>query len=315
MIPRAILVYHPDAAEARGYAELVRLPRPSLSVRVASTPEEAADLVAETEILYAWQFPTPLLRLAPKLGWVQCMGAGVERFIVPELSRRVILTRAAGIFGPWMAEYTLGWCLWITQRMEQFRAQQRQRRWVEASPQRLRGATLCLVGLGDIGRAIARAARGLGMRVIGVTRSGRRAPEAERVYRTSAMRQALAQADFAVLTVPLTPATHDLIGTRELAAMKPSAWLINIGRGPVVDEDALIAALRDRRIGGAVLDVFNREPLPIDHPLWTLDNVVITPHISGPSTPAEISPIFNDNLRRYLAGRPLRHVVDRARGY
>jgi phosphoglycerate dehydrogenase-like enzyme len=151
--------------------------------------------------------------------------------------------------------------------------------------------------------------------VIGVTRSGRRAPEAERVYRTSAMRQALAQADFTVLTVPLTPATHDLIGTRELAAMKASAWLINIGRGPVIDEDALIAALRDRRIGGAVLDVFNREPLPIDHPLWTLDNVVITPHISGPSTPAEISPIFNDNLRRYLAGRPLRHVVDRARGY
>jgi phosphoglycerate dehydrogenase-like enzyme len=313
--PRAILVYHPDPAEARGYAELVRLPRPSLSVRVASTPEEAADLVAETEILYAWGFPTPLLRLAPKLGWVQCMGAGVERFIVPELPRRVILTRAAGIFGPWMAEYTLGWCLWITQRMEQFRALQRQRRWIEASPQRLRGATLCLVGLGDIGRAIARAARGLGMRVIGVTRSGRRAPEAERVYRTSAMRQALAQADFAVLTVPLTPATHDLIGTRELAAMKASAWLINIGRGPVVDEDALIAALRDKRIGGAVLDVFNREPLPIDHPLWTLDNVVITPHISGPSTPAEISPIFNDNLRRYLAGRPLRHVVDRARGY
>lgn len=315
MTSRAILVYYPDAAEARAYAELIDLPRASLSVRVASTPDEAADLVADTEILYAWKFPTALLRSAPKLGWVQSMGAGVERFLVPELPRRVILTRVAGIFGPWMAEYTLGWCLSVTLRMEAYRAQQRQRRWVELPPARLRGATMCLVGLGDIGRSIAKAARALGMRVIGVTRSGRRVPEAERVYRTSSMRQALAQADFVVLTVPLTPTTHDLLGARELAAMKSTAWLVNIGRGPVIDEDALIAALRDKRIGGAVLDVFNREPLPADHPLWTLDNVVITPHVSGPSTPGEINPIFSDNLRRYLAGRPLKYVVDRTRGY
>jgi len=312
---RAILVYHPDAAETRAYAELVRLPRPTLSVRVASTADEAADLVVETEILYGWQFPTALLRRAPKLGWIQSMGAGVERFLVPDLPRKVILTRAAGVFGPWMAEYTLGWCLWVTQRMELFRTQQRQRRWVEMNPTRLGGATMCLVGLGDIGRAIARSARALGMRVIAVTRSGRRAPEAARVYKTSTIRQALAQADFVVVTVPLTPSSHDLIGTRELAAMKPTAWLINVGRGPVVDEDALIAALDEKRIGGAVLDVFNREPLLLDHPLWGMDNVVITPHISGPSTPAEISPIFNENLRRYLTGRPLKHVVDRTRGY
>ena len=315
MTSRAILVYYPDAAEARAYAELVRLPRPALTVRVASTPEEAADLVADTEILYAWNFPIALLRRAARLGWIQSMGAGVERFMVPDLPKRVILSRAAGIFGPWMAEYTLGWCLWVTQRIELFRAQQRQRRWVEVAPLRLRGLTLCCVGLGDIGRSIARAAKSVGMRVVGVTRSGRRPPEAERVYRPAAIRQAVAQADFVVVTVPLTPTTHDLIGARELAAMKSTAWLINIGRGPVVDEDALIAALRERRIGGAVLDVFNREPLPADHPLWGLDNVAITPHISGPSTPAEIAPVFNDNLKRYLGGRPLRHLVDRGRGY
>lgn len=315
MIARAILAYHPDAAEARAYAQLIRLPRPTFLVRVASTPEEAADVIADTEILYAWRFPPALLRRAAKLAWIQSMGAGVEHFLVPGLPRRVVLTRAAGIFGPWMAEYTLGWCLWTTQRIEQFRAQQRQRRWVETPPQRLAGGTMCLVGLGDIGRAIARAARALGMRVIAITRSGRRAKEAERVYRVSSSRQALAQADFVVLTVPLTPSSHDLIGARELAAMKPTAWLINIGRGPVVDEDALIAALRERRIAGAILDVFNREPLPPDHPLWALDNVAITPHISGPSVPTEIAPLFNDNLRRYLARRPLRHVVDRTRGY
>jgi phosphoglycerate dehydrogenase-like enzyme len=115
--------------------------------------------------------------------------------------------------------------------------------------------------------------------------------------------------------VPLSDATRGLVGAAELAVMKPSAWLINIARGPIVVEAALLDALRQRRIGGAVLDVFDTEPLPADHPLWALDNVAITPHISGPSTPCEIGPIFNDNLRRYLAGRPLRHVVDRRRGY
>jgi len=105
------------------------------------------------------------------------------------------------------------------------------------------------------------------------------------------------------------------VGPAELAAMKPTAWLLNLARGPIVDEAALLAALRGRRIGGAVLDVFDTEPLPTDHPLWGFDNVVVTPHISGPSTPLEIGPIFNDNLRRYATGRPLRHPVDRTRGY
>jgi phosphoglycerate dehydrogenase-like enzyme len=115
--------------------------------------------------------------------------------------------------------------------------------------------------------------------------------------------------------LPLTTETRGIIGAAALEAMKPSAWLINIARGAVVDESALLAALERKQIAGAVLDVFDREPLPPSHPLWKLDNVVVTPHISGPSTPDEIAPVFNDNLARYLAGRPLRHVVDRIRGY
>src|SRR5262249_12910931 len=200
------------------------LSRRFLSFPLASSPEDAAPLIGRAEVLYAWQFPSELLSRAQHLRWVQSMGAGVERFCVPQLPRHVILTRAAGVFGRWMAEYTLAWCLWVTQRIELFRDQQRQRRWNEVTPARLGGTPLCGVGLGDIGRVVARAARGLGMRVIGVTRSGRAAREAERVYRASALRQALAAADFVVLTVPLTPATHDLIGPRELAAMKRSAW-------------------------------------------------------------------------------------------
>jgi len=182
-------------------------------------------------------------------------------------------------------------------------------------PLRLLGATLCVIGLGDIGRTIARAARGFGMRVVGVSRSGRMVAEAERVHKTRDMRKAVAAADYVALTVPLTEATRGLLGAAELAAMRPTAWLINIARGPVVDEVALLDALRGKRLGGAVLDVFGEEPLPQDHQLWEFGNVVITPHISGPSTPGEIAPIFNDNLRRYLAGRALRYRVDRKRGY
>ena len=133
--------------------------------------------------------------------------------------------------------------------------------------------------------------------------------------RVTAMARALGSADFVVVLLPLTEDTRGIIGREALAAMKPTAWLVNIARGAVVDEAALIAALEGRRIAGAVLDVFDREPLPPSDPLWKLDNVVVTPHISGPSTPDEIAPVFNDNLARYLAGRPLRHIVDRARGY
>jgi phosphoglycerate dehydrogenase-like enzyme len=312
---RSILVYHPEPGEAQTYARLIKQPKPPFAVAVCATPAQAERHVADAEILYAWNFPVDLLPRAPRLRWVQNMGAGVERFMVPELPPRVTVTRVSGIFGPWMAEYVLGWCLWFTQRTELFRAQQRGRRWQPAAPLRLHGATLCVVGLGDIGRTIARTARGFGMRVVGVSQRARKAAEAERVYTTRDIRKAVAGADFVALTVPLTEATRGLIGAAELAAMKPSAWLINIARGPVVDEAALLDALRSRRLGGAVLDVFDAEPLPEAHPLWTFDNVVVTPHISGPSTPAEIAPIFNDNLRRWVARRPLRYTVDRTRGY
>ena len=315
MTARSILVYHPEPGDAQGYARRIKQPRPIFTVTACSSPAEAELHVADAEVLYAWNFPRHLLPRAKRLRWVQNMGAGVERFLIPELPKGVSLTRIAGIFGPWMAEYVLGWCLWHTQRTELFRAQQRESRWRQVDPLRLHGAELCIVGLGDIGRTIARAARGVGMRVSGVSQSGRKAPAVDRVYRARDLGKPLAAADFVVLTVPLTPATRGLIGARELASMKPSAWLVNIGRGPLVDGEALLEALSEKRIGGAILDVFDEEPLPADHPLWKLENVVITPHISGPSTPDEIGPIFDDNLRRYLARRPLRYQVDRKRGY
>jgi glyoxylate/hydroxypyruvate reductase A len=312
--PRSVLLYHPT--EAPEYAALVRAPKREITLTVCATPAEAAAAIGEAEILYAWKFPPELYANAPALRWLQAMGAGVEWALVPGLPRPVTVTRAPGVFGPWMMEYVLGWCAWVTQRMETYLAAKRERRWLDrALPDRLLGKTLTIVGLGDIGRAIAAAARVFGMRVIGVSRSGRQAREADHVYRIGDLATALGEADFVVLALPLTDDTRGLVDARALAAMRPSAWLLNIGRGALVDEAALVAALRERRIAGAILDVFTTEPLPPEHPLWALDNVVITPHISGPSTADEIAPVFNDNLARYLAGRPLHHVVDRARGY
>jgi phosphoglycerate dehydrogenase-like enzyme len=309
-----VLVYHPE--DAARYAALIRAPRRRVALRVCATPEEAAAVVAEAEIVYAWKLPPALFGKAARLRWLQAMGAGVDWALVPELSREVVVTRAPGVFGPWMTEYVLGWCAWVTQRIETYRQAQRERRWIDdVLPDRLRGKTMAVVGLGDIGRAIARTARFLGMRVLGVSRSGRAVREAHRVYRIAALTDALSAADFVVLVLPLTDDTRGLVGERALAAMRPGAWLLNIGRGAVVDEHALVEALKSGRLGGAVLDVFEQEPLAADHPLWSLPNAVITPHISGPSTPEEIAPVFNDNLARYLARRPLRHRVDRARGY
>jgi glyoxylate/hydroxypyruvate reductase A len=308
-VTRSILVYYPDPVEARAYADLIRLPSRAFRVHVASTPEEAAGPGASAEILYCWGPPRPLLAGARGLRWIQCMGAGVERLLVPELPAGVRVTRAAGIFGPWMAEYTLGWCLWVTQHMDGFRASQRQRRWAPVDPVPLRGQTLCVVGLGDIGRTIAKSARALGMQVIGVTRSGGAARDVVRVYRTKALRAALARADFVVL-----PAARETAGfwSGRAGRDEAPAWLLNLARGPIMDRPRCWT-LRGRRIGGAVLDIFNTTP-PADH-RWRFDNVVVTPHISGPSTPREIGPIFNDNLRRYATNRPLRHLVNRLQGY
>jgi glyoxylate/hydroxypyruvate reductase A len=312
--PCHVLVYYPG--QAAQYAALIRAPRGRVAVSVVATPEEAARVIADVDVIYGWKLPPALLAKATRLTWVQVAGAGVDWALVPELASGVTVTRTPGIFGPWMAEYVLGWMLWVTQRMAQYLDAQRERRWHDGIlPDALRGQTLAIVGLGDIGRTVARFARGLGVRAIGVSRSGRPVPGVRRVWRLSGLSRALGEADFVALTVPLTAQTRGLIGAHELAAMRPHAWLLNVARGEVVDDKALVDALERGTIAGAILDVVTHEPLPDDDPLWRAPNVVITPHISGPTTPAEVAPIFNDNLARFVARRTLRHVVDRARGY
>jgi glyoxylate/hydroxypyruvate reductase A len=307
-----VLVYTPSGIDE--WARAVRAPR-GVTVLAAGNPEDAVRLAPDVEVIYGWKVPPEVLVRARQLRWVQVMGAGVERFLVPELPAHVVVTRAP-VFGHWMAEYVLGWCLWLSQKKETYRAAQRERRWIqEVEPEPLGGRTMTIVGLGDIGRALARPAAALGLRVLGVSRRARRVPHVDRVYARVALVRALGAADIVVLAVPLTSRTRGMIGPGELAALKPSAWLVNVARGPVIDETALVAALSERRIAAAILDVFDEEPLPPDHPLWTLPDVVVTPHISGPSKAEEITQVFNENLRRYRRGERLKHVVDKKRGY
>jgi len=311
--PVSVLVYHPD--EAQAYARLIRAPRGQIRLRVASTPETALPFVEEMDVLYTWGFPNEFLPMARRLRWVQVMGAGVNAFLDTPFPPKVVLTRVEGVFGPWMAEYVFGWLLWASQRTEPLRAVQRLRRWEPMTPFLLRGRTLGIVGMGSVGRVIASVGRAFQMRVLGLSRTGHRVPEVDRVYRRPAFHEFLAASDYVVLVAPLTPETRGMLGEPELHAMKPEAWLVNLGRGSLIQEPTLVRALQERWIAGAVLDVFSEEPLPTEHPFWGMPNVVVTPHISGPSLPEEIAPIFNENLRRFLSGRPLRGRVDIRRGY
>lgn len=311
--PVSVLVYHPD--EAQAYARLVRAPRGQIRLRVAATPEAAMPFVEEMDVLYTWGFPAELLPMARRLRWVQVMGAGVNAFLDVPFPPKVVLTRVEGVFGPWMAEYVFGWLLWASQRTELMRGSQRLRRWEPVNPTLLRGKTLGIVGVGSIGRVIANIGRAFQMRVLGLSRTGKRIAECDRVYRRPAFHEFLAASDYVVLVAPLTPETRGMLGEPELHTMRPEAWLVNLGRGSLIQEPALIRALQERWIAGAVLDVFSEEPLPTEHPFWGMTNVVVTPHISGPSLPEEIGPIFNENLKRFLTGRPLHGRVDVRRGY
>ncbi|HXG41262.1 MAG TPA: D-2-hydroxyacid dehydrogenase [Dehalococcoidia bacterium] len=283
-------------------------------------------LLGEAEVLLSSPIvPPDLPQLAPRLRWLQLTSAGVDRLLEsPVLRSGITVTTASGIHAVPIGEYVLGAMLALAKGFPQAMAAQRERAWRPYLPDELHGKTVAIVGLGAIGREVARLAKALGMRVLACRRSCQEpqerppdAPEVDLLLPPSHLPQLLAEADYLVLAVPLTPETRGLIGRQELASMRQGACLINVARGPVVDEDALVEALRSGHLGGAVLDVFSQEPLPADSDLWGLPNVLLTPHISG-GTPRYMEravDLFCDNLRRYLAGEPLRNVVDPLRGY
>lgn len=295
----------------------------------AKADELPADLLAEADVYYAYG-NLPSRAAAPRLRWVQTHWAGVDKTINAPIftSGDVILTTGAGIHAVNIGEYTLMMMLALAHKLPLAFRMMQAGAWSDDRaafmPMELRGATLGLIGYGQIGREIARLAQAFGMQVLALRR--RRAPEEEQrsegvvFVGRDQLPALLAQSDFVVVATPLTPETQRMLDASALRHMKPTAFLINVGRGAVVDESALAAAIAEGRIAGAALDVFEQEPLPADSPLWRLaaeGRVILTPHIAGqtPRYEARAAALFAENLRRFISGRALINQVDFRRGY
>jgi phosphoglycerate dehydrogenase-like enzyme len=275
-----------------------------------------------------------LLARAPRLTWVHSASAGVERALTPAArDRGVVITNARGVFSRPIAEYVVMMILAVSRRLPQLLELQRERTWQPLEGAELRDVTVGIVGLGSIGRSVATLAGAFGCRIVATRRrtevgSAAATPDPEedatiddiaidRVLGPDGLPELLAESDFVVLAAPLTPETEGMIDAAALASMKPGAWLINVARGRLVDERALLRALRDGPIGGAVLDTFAEEPLPPESPFYELPNAIVTPHTSWSSGRVldRSVGLFCENLRRFAAGAPLLNVVDPGAGY
>lgn len=311
-------------------------PRLRIERHFPTVPESAW---ADAEVLYTMgTLPEPAQ--APRLRWIQIHSAGLDGIIDRPIiqAEDVEVTSASGVHAPQMAEYCVALMLAFNYRVNKMLELQGRAEWPEQPgnifmPRLLRGQTLGIVGYGSIGRELARLADGLGMQVVANKRNpmqpaasdeymeaGTGDPEGDipaRIYPAEALASMVSICDYVVVTLPYTPATHHLIDGEIFAAMKPSAVFINVGRGGVVDERDLVSALAAGKIAGAGLDVFETEPLPSSSPLWSLDNVILSPHVSGINQRlhAQTAALFAENLQRYVDNQPLLNKLDRERGY
>jgi phosphoglycerate dehydrogenase-like enzyme len=289
------------------------------------------------EVLYTYHLPPDALELAPEIRWLQLHSAGANHILDhPIMQGDVDITTVSGIHATPIAEYAFASILAHRWRVPLWTHCQREREWPKArwklySRPELRGSTLGIIGYGSIGREVGRLGHAFGMRVLALRRSAGPSergyaventgdPEGaipERFYPAGALHEMLAECDYVVVALPLTPATLGFLGERELRAMKPTAYLINIARGPIIDEAAVVRALREEWIAGAGLDVFEQEPLPSDSPLWNLENALISPHVAGftPRYDERAATLFARNLARYLEGERLLNLVDKSAGY
>ncbi len=279
--------------------------------------------VDEAEAVLRWvagkRF-SALVAQAPRVRWLHTASAGVDHVLTPEVRAKagLTLTDSGPAFATAIAEFVLAWMLAVARRLPEFLDNQKARGWQSLTQAELHGQTVGIIGLGPIGRGVAARAGAFGMRTLGLRRTPSPVPHVdETLTGPDGLARLLTESDFVVVAAALTGESRALLGAAQITQMKPTAWLINIARGGLVDEDALIAALRERRLGGACLDVFAREPLPAESPLWDLPNVYITPHSSGWTTALHDrqKSLFLNNLARFTRGEPLADVVDIARGY
>jgi phosphoglycerate dehydrogenase-like enzyme len=297
----------------------------NVSILISNDIEELKANASKTDaILYAYldaRLLAAVLPLADRVRWVHCLWTGVEGILVPELlAHPALLTNARGAFKGPLADWVIAVMLFFAFDLRRVIRQQEQASWEPFIGDTLNGRTLAVIGYGAIGSAAASRARTFGMNIAAL----RRRPElfegdttVDRSYSPSQLKEMLAGSDYVLVTTPLTAATRGLIGEAELAVMKSTSVIINIGRGPVIDEAALIRALESGRIRGAALDVFNTEPLPSNHPFWRMRNVLLSPHtadrVEGFLEPA--FECFLENLNRFIKGQQLLNVVDKAAGY
>lgn len=300
---------------------------PQLEIVQSRTADGVKQEIADAEIVFTGDIRPDLFAVARKLRWIHSPAAAIHQFLFPEfVASDVVLTNAREVHGPVVAEQVIAMILALAKRIPQDVRLQIKHVWGQEilwngnnCPREIAGATLGLVGFGSIGRNVAVLAHALGMRVIAVREHVDKEKPAfiHEVLPSSQLDDMLARTDYVVLSAPVTPATKGMVGREQLARMKPDGYLINVGRGPLIDEGALIEALRERKIGGAALDVFDQEPLPDDSPLWDLENLLIMPHTAGMTEKLweRHYALFSQNVRRYLDAKPLLGLVDKRQGY
>jgi len=292
---------------------------PEVASIVAVAADEMLNAAIDADIIFmARAYKREMVLCARSLKWLHLAGAGVDRLRpFDDLPPEITITHTPSLNAHMMADYVMCVISMLTWKFPRILRNQQQQCWQRWSIEKLEGKTLVLVGMGNVGTAIASRARAAQMSLVGVRRRPQSQDGFARVVAPHRLMDVLPQADYLVICAPLTAETESLIGSHEMQVMKPSAYLVNVGRGAIIDEEALGVALEKGQIAGAALDVFVEEPLPTESKLWQLPNVITTPHISAysPDYDARALALFCSNLERFLAGKTLRHVVDRSREY
>lgn len=309
-----VLVYHASAAQ-RYKARLTEAGVEN--VYTASTPEEAAQVIQDTEVVLSGGIPTSVLRGQPSIRWVQSMSAGVDVFMKnpDDLPPHATLTRIVNQYSGPMAEYVFSYLLYLAKDINRLRRAQETDTWKPFVPKGLAGKTIGVAGIGSIGGEIIRKARAFDMKVHGLSFTGDKAASVDAHFGPEEWISFVRDLDVLVLILPLTEQTDRVVGREVLRAMKSDAVLVNVGRGKLIDESALVDVMQAGHLQAAVLDVFEQEPLPTDHPFWAMENVYVTPHVSGLNAFDATADYFLENYRRFQSGEPMLGVVNFARQY
>ncbi len=324
-----LVVYHPfELWQAPAwFAERLRQDFPGFEIVQRKEYGNIEDDLREADVALTWSLRPEQFRCARKLRWIHSPAAAVHALMIPEIvASNVVVTNARDVHGPVVAEHVIALVLALAKRLPSAFRYQQTRTWAQEQmwresprPREVTGATLGLVGLGSIGRETARRAAALGLKVVAVREHGERQGDesVSKILASEQLEEMLRVSDYVVLAAPLTPRTRGLMDRTRLRQMRRDAYLINVSRGALIDQVALLDALAEGEIAGAALDVFEKEPLPSDSPLWNNDRILITPHTAALTDKLweRHYALFSDNLRRFTSGAPLLNLVDKARGY